>query len=174
MYIPDVSKIKKEYKSKKNKLILSLSGEDYAEFFKKSVKLLKEPVFFFAEIPADNDSTRTYYLDNCTVPVAEAILKRYGGILFADGVIKFGFGSHKTDDEIYMREYQTVSIYSESAEKYEEILAGLGYKSNPKAVLTWDILDEANPGECVNVEVDDEGYPEMINNLIDVGMYAAE
>lgn len=152
-------------------MTFSLSAEDYKQFFTRAVKLISEPVFFFVEIPADDDSLRTYYLDNCTASVAQAILKRYGGILFADGVIKFGFGSHSTSDEIYMQEYQTVSVYSERIGEYEKILQSLGYVKNPKAVLTWDVIGEKNIGECVNVEVDDEGYPEMINNLIDVGMY---
>lgn len=73
-----------------------------------------------------------------------------------------------------MQEYQTVSIYSEKIGEYEKILQSLGYLKNAKAVLTWDVIGEKNIGECVNVEVDDEGYPEMINNLIDVGMYPAE
>lgn len=115
---------------------------------------------------------RTYYLDNCTLAVAQAILKRYGGILFADGVIRFGFGSHKTSDEIYMREYQTLTVYSKEIQRYAELLDKLGYRRNDSAVLTWDILSDKNPGECVNVESDDEGYPDMINNLIDIGMYA--
>lgn len=174
MYIPDVSALKKEYRVKKTDLTLSLSAEDYKPFFVDAVSLLKEPVFFFAEIPADNDAMRTYYLDNCTMPVAKAILKRYENILFADGVIRFGFGSHSTDDEIYMREYQTLTVYSKNIAEYERVLERLGYSRNDKALLTWDIISEKNAGECVNVEADDEGYPEMINNLIDVGMYAAE
>lgn len=174
VYIPDVSGVTKEYREQKSKLFLSLSAEDYRKFFSGAVNKLCEPVFFFVEIPSDNDSLRTYYLDNCTIPVAQAILKRYGGILFSDGVIKFGFGSHRTGDEIYMQEYQTLTVFSERLEPYKKILAELGYSENKKAVLTWDVLSEENVGECVNVESDDETYAEMINNLIDVGMYPAE
>lgn len=174
VYIPDVSTVKREYRIQKDKILLSLSAEDYKPFFTKAVKLIKEPVFFFAEIPSDDDSMRTYYLDNCTAPVVQAILKRYGGILFADGVIRFGFGSNSSDEEIYMQSYQTVSVYSKNVAEYERILRSLGYQRNDRAVLTWDVLSEKNTGECVNVEVDDEGYHDMINNLIDVGMYSAE
>lgn len=173
VYIPDVSALKREYKQGKSRLMFSLSARDYKRFFEASVKLLREPVFFFVEIPGDNDCDRTYYLDNCTSAVAQAILKRYSDILFSDGVIKFGFGSHSTEDEIYMQEYQTVSICAKNTAEYAKILENLGYTRNDKAVLAWDILSESNTGECVNVEANDEGYPEMINNLIDVGMYCA-
>ena len=172
--IPDTTDLAREYRLQKNKITLSLSAEDYKNFFTLSVKKLSEPVFFFLEIPADNDTVRTYYLDNCTQPVAQAILKRYGGVLFADGVIRFGFGSHKTDDEIYMQEYQTVTVYSERIGEYEKVIQKLGYQRNNKALTAWDILSEKNPGECVNVDVDDESYMDMLNNLIDVGMYPAD
>ncbi len=169
--IPDVSAIKKEYRAARGGLTLSLSAEDYAQFFRGAVKIIGEPIFFFVEIPADNDRSRVYYLDNCTLPVAEAILKRYGGILFADGVIRFGFGSNVSDEEVYMREYQTLTVCTARAGEYYKLLEDIGYRRNDRALTAWDIISETNPGECVNVECDDEGYPEMINNLIDVGMY---
>ena len=172
--IPDTTALKREYRLQKSKLTLTLSADDYRNFFVQTVKKLAEPVFFFLEIPDDNDAVRTYYLDNCTAPVAQAILKRYGGILYADGVIKFGFGSHKTDDEIYMQEYQTVTIYSERIGGYEKMIQKLGYQRNDKALTAWDIISEKNPGECVNVDVDEESYFDMVNNLVDVGMYPAE
>lgn len=174
VYIPDTSRLSKEYKTAKSKLTVSLSAEDYKPFFRESVKLLKEPLFFFSEIPGDNDKERVYYLDNCTLAVVQAVLKRYGDILFSDGVMKFGFGSHSTEEEIYMQEYQTLTVYSAKIPDFARLLDSLGYKRSDKAVLAWDILSETNTGECVNVEVNDEGYPEMINNLIDVGMYCAE
>ncbi len=170
-FIPDIGEMKKEYRSKKDGLLCSLSAEDYRDFFTSAVKILSEPMFFFLEIPADNDSFRTYYLE-CTKPVASAILKRYGGILYNDGVIRWGFGSHKTGDEIYMQEYQTVSVYSKKPEEYQKILEKQGYAKNQSAKLLWDIISADNPGECVNVESDDETYIEMLNNLIDAGMYA--
>lgn len=174
-YIPDVSGVSREFRRRRSKLILSLSAEDYPAFFTKAVKLLGDRVFFFVEIPSDDDKMRTYYLDNCTASVAQAILKRYGELLYADGVIKFGFGSHDTDDEIYMQEYQTLTVFSRgSLQKYAGLLEALGYKENDKAILTWDVIGEGNAGECVNVDVDGEGYHDMINNLIDVGMYPAK
>lgn len=72
-----------------------------------------------------------------------------------------------------MQEYQTVTVCSRNISRYAELLDSLGYVRNDKALLTWDIISSDNVGECVNVEVDDEGYPQMLNNLIDVGMYAA-
>ena len=84
------------------------------------------------------------------------------------------FAGHTDDDEIYMQEYQTLSIYSKDLAKYEQVLSSLGYTKNKDCVLSWDVIDKDNVGECINVEADDESYIDMINNLIDVGMYPAE
>lgn len=172
--IPDTSRIKREYKISRGRIYFTISAQDYQGFFSSCVKKLAEPIFFFVEIPDDNGEFRLYYLDNCTEPVAQAILKRYGGILYGDGVIKFGFGSHTSDDEIYMQEYQTLSIYSKDLARYESVLSSLGYVKNKDCVLSWDVIDKDNVGECINVEADDESYIDMINNLIDVGMYPAK
>lgn len=172
--IADTSELKKEYKETKGRIYLSLSAEDYPKFWRECVKVLGDGIFFFIEIPDDNDDTRLYYLDNCTQSVGQAILKRYGSILFADGIIRYGFGSHTKDDEIYMSDYQTVSIYSQELEKYAAVVEKLGYTKNKNATLTWDILSDKNPGEVTCIEADDESYIDLINNLIDIGMYPAK
>lgn len=170
--IKDTSKIKREYKLDGNSITLPLSADDYSAFFKSAVAALKEPVFFFIEAPeGDSDEYSTYYLDNCTLSVAKAILKRYGGILYSDGIIRFGFGSHITEDEIYMEELQHLSIYTQSTKRFEDILKKLGYEKSSSAVTLWDIIDENNPAERECVEFEDEGYPDIIENLTELGLY---
>ncbi|MCD7823372.1 MAG: hypothetical protein LUG86_05065 [Oscillospiraceae bacterium] len=162
--------VKKEYKIDGERLILTLSAEDYKGFFRQAIAKFTEPMFFFIEIPdGDSDEYLTYYL-NCTVPVAKAILKRYGGILFADGIIRFGFGSD-SGDEIYMQEFQHLEIYSTSLSKFEPIVKSLGYKNNPEATTIWDVLSDDTPGMRECVEVDDESFEDIIENLTEVGLY---
>ena len=103
-----------------------------------------------------------------------AILKRYGGILYSDGVIRFGFGSLSSDEEIYMREYQSLRIYTKQPARYEELLKRMGYQRNDSALSLWDVLSETNVGECESVECDDEGYQDIIDNLSELGMYEAK
>lgn len=171
----DTSGVGREYKKQDDSLELTLSQEDYKPFFKKAVASLKEPVFFFIETPeGDSDEMNTYYLDNCTVPVAQAILKRYSGILYSDGIIRFGFGSHTDDDEIFMQEFQLLSIYSKQIGKYEQILKELNYKENSKAKSIWDILSDENVGARESVECDDECFEDIIANLSELGLYKQE
>lgn len=162
--------VRKEYKTEDGRLTLTLSAEDYRNFFKQAVDRFTEPMFFFIEVPeGESEEYLTYYL-NCTVPVAKAILKRYGGILFSDGIIRFGFGS-EAGDEIYMQEFQRLDIYSNSLPKFEAIVKSLGYKNNPEAHTIWDVLSDDNPGMRECVEVDDESFEDIIENLTDVGLY---
>ncbi len=173
--IPNTSQIKREYCQNQRNITACLSADDYTRFFKGAVQLLSEPVFFFIEIPnEDGESYQTYYLDNCTVPVAKAIIKRYGGILFSDGVIRFGFGSHTAEEEIYMQEYQLLSIYSPNHKKFSQLLEKLGYTKTNELITTWDILNDENIGKCESVDFEDESYIDIIESLEDLGLYKAE
>lgn len=172
-------KLEPKFKSDGESLTLTLSAEDYSAFFPKAAGALAEPLFFFAELPdeesgKDGEKYKTYYLDNCTLPVIKAILKRYGGILYSDGVLRFGFGSHKTDDEVYMQEYQQLSIYSHNISAFKKILSGLGYSEDPSALTLWDIISEGSPISGESVECDGETAADMIDNLRELGLYQAE
>lgn len=176
--VKDVSGVFCEYALDGDGVRLTLSAQDYKSFFVQAVGLLKEPLFFFLECPGgsggDADDYSVYYLDNCTLPVVRAILKRYGGILYSDGVIRFGFGSLSSDEEIYIREYQSLRIYTKQPARYEELLKRMGYQRNDSALSLWDVLSETNVGECESVECDDEGYQDIIDNLSELGMYEAK
>ncbi len=166
----DASGIRKEYKTEDGRLTMTLSAEDYKSFWGRAVAKFTEPMFFFIEVPdGDSEEYLTYYL-NCTVPVAKAILKRYSGILFTDGVIRFGFGSEE-GDELYRQEFQRRDIYSNSLSKFAPIVKSLGHKNNPEVTTIWDVLSDDNPGMMECVEVDDESFEDIIENLTEVGLY---
>ncbi len=176
-------KLKAEFRQDGESLTLALSAEDYPAFFPKAAGALAEPLFFFAELPSGEsgitggdaaDEYKTYYLDNCTLPVIKAILKRYGGILYSDGVLRFGFGSHKTGDEVYMQEYQQLSVYSRNISAFKKIFSELGYSENPAALTLWDIISEKSPISGESVDCDGETAADMIDNLKELGLYEAK
>ncbi len=171
----EADKLKAEFKADGENLTLTLSAEDYPAFFQKAVQALAEPIFFFAELPAaEGEEYKTYYLDNCTLPVIKAILKRYGGILYSDGVLRFGFGSNKGGDEVYMQEYQQLSVYSGNISAFKKIISELGYCENPDALTLWDIISEQSPISGESVECEGETAADMIDNLRELGLYQAE
>ena len=163
-------------------LVLSLSADKLREFTDKALKLLKAPVFFFAEIPCTESEEKelggglhrnVYYLDNCTCEVCQAILKRYGDLLFSDGLIQFGFGSHIDNSEIYLQKYQVISIYSPDISPFEKLTEQLDIKKSEDFKTLWSVIGKENPGECFLVEANGETIYDMIENLTEAGLYKA-
>lgn len=160
----------------------SVSCELLKSLTEKAVKKLTAPIFFFAEVPCTEEEEKSlggglhrgiYYLDNCTTDVGLAIIKRYGDILFSDGLLQFGFGSHADSSEIFHQKYQVVSVYSPEISGFEKIFEELEVKRVPEVFSLWDKISPENPGECVVVEANGETFYDMITNLTDVGLYKA-
>lgn len=131
---------------------------------------ISEPMFFFLELPKEDDALKydVYYLE-CTKPVAKAVLKRYGELLINDGVSRFGFGSHKNDEEIYFSSLQTVYIYTKRVDEFERVLKDIGI-SNDKKLSAADKFDPEND-DITLVEIDGETVFDIADNLKDAGLY---
>ena len=108
--------------------------------------------------------------------VALAIMKRYGTVLVNDGVSRFGFGSHKNDEEIYFTDYQEFQIYSRNPKKLEKLFDRLGIDvvGEDEVVTLWDLINEDNAGCISCVEADGETVFDIPENLKSEGMYEAE
>lgn len=168
------------YSVSQDSITASISCEHLKSLTENVVKKLRAPVFFFAEIPCNEQEEKAlggglhksiYYLDNCTTEVALAIIKRYQNLLFSDGLLQFGFGSHVDNSEIFHQKYQVVSIYSPDITGFEKVFCELNIKKTPEVFSLWDKISPDNPGECVAVESEGETIFDMINNLSDVGLY---
>ncbi len=150
------------------------------------VKLLPEPHFFFIELPCTEDEEKelrhsksdplhckVYYLDGCTEPVSQAIIKRWGGLLINDGLTRFGFGSNSSDEEIYVSDYQQVQIYSENA-RFDGLLSELGARKVKKLVTPWERFSRECGGVSMAVESEGESCCDIPEILANEGMYLAE
>lgn len=173
--VPHLEGIHEAYHIKDNNILCNISCDNLYNVIKQFIKLLNEPLFFFIEVPNSNadsdDSKDIYYLDNCTTDVALAILKRYGDILINDGIVEFGFGSLKDNDEIYVMKYKVTSIYSENINKYSKCLDSLKFPKEDTIITVWDLLTDDNMGSCTHVECEGESIYDIIENLKEVGMY---
>lgn len=153
-----------------------LSAELIEPFVTRAIELLDEPAFFFLELPknADEEDIENYdiyYLDNCTLPVIRAIMKRYGELLVQDGISRFGFGAHDSGVEIYLQSYQQVSIYYPEKTKAADIFEELGAAKTDKLVTLWDDFSQEDPGISVRVELNGESVFDIPENLKSAGMY---
>lgn len=181
IYIPDAKGAESCFcVADEENIVASVSCEKLCGLTTEAVKALKGDLFFFAEVPCTEAEEKelggglhrnVYYLDNCTMEVCLAIIKRYGDLLFADGLLEFGFGSLKDNSEIYLRKYQVVNIYSPEIKTFEGIFEGLGIKKADEVFTLWDLICEKNPGECVLVEANGETIYDMIDNLSEAGLY---
>ena len=106
------------YETNKTNIIANISFERLSRIVTDLCRQLKEPLFFFLEVPCTEEEEKSlrknqedlfhkniYYLDNCNIKVILAIIKRYGDLLFNDGLVQFGFASHEDEDEIYVMKY---------------------------------------------------------------------
>lgn len=166
-----------------NGIYATVSGDLIYPLLKELVKLLEEPVFFFIEIPCSEIKEKEvrksksdplhydlYYLDNCTLSVAEAILKRYGQILINDGLCRFGFGSHKTEEEIYCMKYQTFSLYGKT-EKFGSVFKRFDIPCESDFATLWDTFSNDSPGISSAVEINGETVYDIVENLKSEGLY---
>lgn len=149
-----------------------LSAELLIPAAKAFIKVIKEPIFFFIELPAEtSDKYEVYYLDNCTKPVVDAIIKRYGELLANDGICRFGFGSNSTDEEIYFEDYQEFSAYVKRPEALCKALEKLGVKHGESYPTLWEQFSDDNVGCLSPVELDGESVYDIPIALEQAGMY---
>ncbi|MBR1750728.1 MAG: hypothetical protein IJ740_07595 [Ruminococcus sp.] len=173
----DITGVVSAYEETDDGFELVLSGEKLLPFAKDIVAKLLEPVFFFLELPKNsdenNDEYDVYYLDNCTLPVAQAILERYGELLISDGLSRFGFGSHSNEYEVYFKDFQQVSLYFPEKEAARSVLEKHGIPECEKLKTMWDNFTESSPGLGIKVELNGETAFDIADNLKDEGMYKA-
>ncbi|MCR5122704.1 MAG: hypothetical protein K6B74_09825 [Ruminococcus sp.] len=158
-----------------------VSAEKLPALITELAGLIKEPVFFFLELPdensADDSGWTTYYLDNCTSEVISVLIKEYGSLLAGDGVCRFGFGGNESGGEIYVKLYKVISVYPADEEMLRGTLKAFGkfgMEQTSPLVTPWELISEENPAVCVRAEEDGISLfdlPEMLKNA---GMYRAE
>ena len=183
--VTDLSGINSAYLAGEGYIDAVLSAELIRPTIEALLKLLDEPHFFYLELPCDekkeNELRKTkrdplhidvYYLDNCTREVSLAILDRYGELLINDGLVRFGFGSHKTNEEINVLKYQQLVVYGDG--KYAAAFDGLGVKASDELRTMWDNFTPDTPGTCMSVEIEGEKIYDLPELLKDAGMYFAE
>ena len=182
--IEDVSSVYECYQSDGNNIMANISIEHYKNILLELCKNLTEPLFFFIEIPCDESKEESlrktdsdpyhkdvYYLDNCNLKVILAIIKRYGDLLLGDGLVQFGFASHTSEDEIYVRKYKVLSIFAKQTSVYEKTLQSFNIDKRAEITTVWDVLSEDNEGECTLIELNGETVYDIVENLKDAGIY---
>lgn len=184
--VDNIGNVHSAYFADNNGICAVLSADVVGDIVSELTEKLCGPVFFFLEIPCSSEEEKQlrknkndpyhykiYYLDNCTIPVAKAIMERYGELLINDGVSRFGFGSHESEEEIYCKDYQTVSVYG-NTDRFKSVFDEMNIPAQAEIKTLWDVLSDDNIGTCSTVEINGETVNDIAENLKDEGMYLAD
>lgn len=141
---------KKDYKN----ILTNINADKIKKIFEDFIRQTNEDLFFILEVPCNKDEepldengkifalhSNIYYLDNITTEKALELLKKYDELI-DDGMVSFGFATHKPLNEIMKYKYNILSIMSNDINKYESILNENKIPKVDKLITAWDQFDK--------------------------------
>ena len=168
-------------------LMANVHAEKILEVFQHFIVIHDEPLFFILELPVSIDREKViakniikeshkdvYYIDGCSREECLALLIRYGDLLVNDGLSKFGFGGHKSHDEIMLDSYNVVTIYSKELSKFNDFFEPHNIQFVEELVTAWDTFSETSPGISEIYESNGKTVYDLPEELAEWGIYLAE
>lgn len=168
-------------------ICINVSAENIENLFKRLCSCVRTPGFFVLEVPTnanveadirknnmDSFHNDVYYLDGGSYSDLLNLFDKYKELLINDGFIKFGFGSHKGYDEVFVVDYKIFQIYTDEPEKYFVILNEIGVNENKNYKNVWDNFSKKTPGVVKAYEIEGFSVYDMIDELKKMGLYFAE
>lgn len=146
-----------------------------------------EPMFFILEIPTSLDDEKTsdeqiidslhedvYFIDGLNKDEALQILKELGDLLSQDGMNTFGFGGHKSHEEIVFGRYNVMTIFTKDTDKHSSLLNDFGIEKTDNLITAWDTFSREHGGQTWCLESDDMSIYDIPEKYKDIGMYFYE
>lgn len=168
-------------------LMANVHAEKILEIFQHFIVIHDEPLFFILELPVSIDREKViakniikeshkdvYYIDGCSREECLALLIRYGDLLVNDGLSKFGFGGHKSHDEIMLDSYNVVTIYSKELSKFNDFFEPHNIQFVEELVTAWKTFSKTSPGISEIYESIGKTVYDLPTELAEWGIYLAE
>ena len=168
-------------------LMANVHSEKILEVFQHFIAIHDEPLFFILELPVSIDREKViakniikeshkdvYYIDGCSREECLALLIRYGDLLVNDGLSKFGFGGHKSHDEIMLDSYNVVTIYSKELSKFNDFFEPHNIQFVEELVTAWKTFSKTSPGISEIYESNGKTVYDLPTELAEWGIYLAE
>ena len=165
-------------------LMANVHAEKILEVFQHFIAIHDEPLFFILELPVSIDREKeiamnelhkdVYYIDDCSIEECLVLLIRYGDLLVNDGLSKFGFGGHKSHDEIMLDSYNVVTIYSKELSKFNDFFEPHNIQFVEELVTAWETFSETSPGISEIYESNGKTVYDLPEELAEWGIYLAE
>ena len=142
-------------------LMANVDVEKIKEVFQHFIVMHDEPLFFILELPVTCDRENpvapgileethkdVYYIDGCSQEECLVLLERYGELLINDGMNRFGYGCHESQDEIMLDKYNVITIYSQQLSNYSDFFEAHGIKKVESLITAWDTFSDETPGQA--------------------------
>ena len=168
-------------------LMANVHAEKILEIFQHFIVIHDEPLFFILELPVSIDREKViakniikeshkdvYYIDGCSREECLALLNRYGDLLVNDGLSKFGFGGHKSHDEIMLDSYNVVTIYSKELSKFNDFFEPHNIQFVEELVTAWKTFSKTSPGISEIYECNGKTVYDLPEELAEWRIYLAE
>ena len=168
-------------------LMANVHEEKILEIFQHFIAIHDEPLFFILELPVSIDREKViarniieeshkdvYYIDGCSREECLALLIRYGDLLINDGLSQFGFGGHKSHDEIMLDSYNIVTIYSKELSKFNDFFEPHNIQFVEELVTAWKTFSKTSPGISEIYESNGKTVYDLPEELAEWGIYLAE
>ena len=168
-------------------LTASVHAKKYSTFFNTLLRVMASPSFLFwnrlsllieKKVIAKNiikeSHKDVYYIDGCSREECLALLSRYGDLLVNDGLSKFGFGGHKSHDEIMLDSYNVVTIYSKELSKFNDFFEPHNIQFVEELVTAWKTFSKTSPGISEIYESNGKSVYDLPTELAEWGIYLAE
>ena len=168
-------------------LMANVHAEKILEVFQHFIVIHDEPLFFILELPVSIDREKViakniikeshkdvYYIDGCSREECLVLLIRYGDLLVNDGLSKFGFGGHKSHDEIMLDSYNVVTIYSKELSKFNDFFEPHNIQFVEELVTASETFSETSPGISEIYESNGKTVYDLPEELAEWGIYLAE
>lgn len=185
--VPFPNQIEEGYMVKENRITANIDIENIEAIMQHFIEMHKEPLFFILELPAANYNEAEvrpgvvgkfhrdiYYIDGCSQERALAIMSRFGNALFNDGLSSFGYGGHKSGDEIIFGKYNVLTIFSRDVDKYDKFFEIHNLKKQQNIRTAWETFDQDHAGISERVNIEGRDVYSISKELEEWGIYFAE
>lgn len=185
--VPFPEKLMESYEVRENRILANVNAEKIEEVLRHFITMNEEPQFFILELPVDKDAEKeirlgvaetfhkdVYYIDGCTQEEALTVLLETGDLLINDGLCCFGFGCHKSGDEIMVYKYNIIVIYSKDLNRYNNFFETHEIQKVNSVVTAWDTFSKKQPGVSQVYFVNGKSVFDIPKKYKDWGIYLAE
>lgn len=165
----------------------NVNAEKIFDVFQHFIVMHDEPLFFILELPVTSDRETpiapgiveklhkdVYYIDGCSREECLVLMERYGELLINDGISKFGFGGHESQDEIMLDKYNVVVIYSQNLSEYEDFYVAHDIEKVDNLITAWDTFTKDTPGQSERCDCNGKSIFDLPEELKEWGIYLAE